>query len=147
MIAQPSWGSWQHRRDPQQQRKEMEELGGELAWEAGPAGLGEPVRPGLGQPRGRLLVRQAIGVHAQLSQHDLGWKRGQPRQRHLTADRGRDQRSGCLPSAVSVAAGGGRGRGGLHDTTWPEGRTAGRAEGPVENGQPDPARPLARLPP
>ena len=53
----------------------MEQLGGELAWEAGPAGLGEPVRTGLDQPCGRLLVGEAAGVHAQLSQHVLGCER------------------------------------------------------------------------
>jgi hypothetical protein len=68
----------QHRRHPKQQREEVEQLGCELTWEAGPAGLGEPVRTGLRQPRGRLLVGQAGGVHAQLPQHDLGGKRGQP---------------------------------------------------------------------
>jgi hypothetical protein len=42
----------------------MQELGGELAWKARPSGLWQPVRTGLYQPRGGLLVGQASGIGA-----------------------------------------------------------------------------------
>ena len=116
----------QHRGHPEQQREEVEELGGELAWEARSSGLREPVRTCELQPCGGLLVRQAAGVDPQLPQDRLGrWQRRQPRQRCLATDRGRDRRSRCTPTAVSVAAVGGRGCGGLHSMTVTRG-AAGR---------------------
>jgi hypothetical protein len=52
----------QRRGDPEQQREEVNELGGQMTQEARPSNLRESVRTGLLSPRGGLLMRQVSDV-------------------------------------------------------------------------------------
>jgi tRNA 2-thiouridine synthesizing protein A len=147
MIAQPSWDIWptkaSTRRDPEQQGEEVQELGGELAWEAGPAGLGSRFGPAwASRAAASWWERPPASTPSTTSAGSVASRGSDTSPRIAVGTSGppaRHQRSPLRRvGVVSVVV--------FMTRPWSRWRPAGRAEGPVEKGQPDPARPLARLP-